>query len=420
LNSVAAILQLIKCEGLCIEDLIRESLREVAKIRLSDVKALAEILLGLVEFDDEGLKQIINRLTDDEITVAILMSFMVSLSAASCSRVFSTRISKLFDVLISAKFRSIDEVLLLVKGLGLSVENVYKCVPRFVDVGGKNLNVCFRYRLKVPQYLRIMSQIVLTEESWSLLNHYIDSGFIYIDSDGKIRRIIMEFVSKSISEVLSKASSLERGQAFTDEVLKLLPVSDDVVQDLKSRCVEKRSSINIMQQLSAAQASNSVQKASITAELEELARIDAEQNVEKLVELSSSIFPPCIDVILKKLVIERANLTHHQRFALAAFLLNLGFSTDFVLKVFGYSPDFNEKIARYQVEHIAGLRGSRRKYLPYNCDTMKTLGMCVKDCGVKNPLVYTYRILRAGRKSRNKSQNEKPESHEVEHLLNAS
>jgi len=404
LNSIAAILQLIKCEGLCIEDLIREILREVTKIRLSDVKALAEILLGLVEFDDEGLKQLINRLTDDEITVAVLMSFMVSLSAASCSRVFSTRISKLFDVLISAKFRSIDEALLLVKGLGLSVENVYKCVPRFVDDEGKNLNVCFRYRLKVPQYLRIMSQIVLTEESWSLISHYVDSGFIYIDSDGKIKRIIVEFVSKSISEVLSKAAYLERGRAFTDESLKLLPVSDDVVQDLKNRCTEKRAVISIMQQFPTIQASNSVQQTSITTGLEELTRIDAEQNVEKLVELSSSIFPPCIDLILKKLVVERVNLTHHQRFALAAFLLSLGFSTDFVLKVFSYSPDFNEKVARYQVEHIAGLRGSRKKYLPYNCDTMKTLGMCIKDCGVKNPLGYTYRILRARRKSQNENQ----------------
>jgi len=414
LNSIATILHLIKCEGLCIEDLIRETLREVTKIRLNDVKALAEILLGLVEFDDESLKQLINRLTDDELTVAVLMSFMISLNASPCSRVFSTRISKLFDVLISAKFRGIDDVLLLVKGLGLSVENVYKCVPRFVDDEGKNLNICFRYRLKVPQYLRIMSQIVLTEESWSLLNHYIDSGFIYIDSDGKIRRILVEFVSKSVGEVLSKAASLERGQAFTDDVLKLLPVSDDVVQVLKNRCVEKRPSISIMQQFSATRESNSAQRASVITGLEELTRIDTEQNVEKLVKVSSSIFPPCIDLILKKLVVERANLTHHQRFALAAFLLNLDFSTDFVLKVFSYSPDFNEKVARYQVEHIAGLRGSRKRYLPYNCDTMKTLGICIKDCGVKNPLIYTYRILRSGRKS----QNEKPESREVEHLSN--
>jgi DNA primase large subunit len=56
-------------------------------------------------------------------------------------------------------------------------------------------------------------------------------------------------------------------------------------------------------------------------------------------------------------------------------------------------PDFNEKIARYQVEHIAGLRGSRTRYKPPSCQTMRSLGLCVEDgrlCPkwIKNPLEF--------------------------------
>ncbi|MEM1570427.1 MAG: hypothetical protein QXG56_06890, partial [Candidatus Bathyarchaeia archaeon] len=53
---------------------------------------------------------------------------------------------------------------------------------------------------------------------------------------------------------------------------------------------------------------------------------------------------------------------------------------------------------RYQVEHIAGLRGSRTKYTPPKCETLKTHGLCVEGgrfCrGVKHPLSYYRRAIR--------------------------
>ena len=112
-----------------------------------------------------------------------------------------------------------------------------------------------------------------------------------------------------------------------------------------------------------------------------------------------SAFPPCINSILESVKAGK-NVPHSARFALASFLLSIGLEVDEVLDIFRASPDFNEKIARYQVEHIAGLRGSRKKYSPYKCDNMKTLGLCVADCGVKHPLQYYWLSLRRARATR--------------------
>lgn len=101
-------------------------------------------------------------------------------------------------------------------------------------------------------------------------------------------------------------------------------------------------------------------------------------------------YPPCIRRLLK-LAREGENLSHAARFALASFLLSIGKSVDDVIAIFSTAPDFNESIARYQVEHIAGLRGSRKKYLPFKCENMRIYGLCYPDelCRkVKHPLQY--------------------------------
>lgn len=104
--------------------------------------------------------------------------------------------------------------------------------------------------------------------------------------------------------------------------------------------------------------------------------------------------PPCMRELLRKQT-SGENLSHSARFALASFLVSIGLSVDEILDIFRSSPDFREDIARYQVEHIAGLRGSRVKYSPYKCDNMRSLGLCRWECEkVVHPLQYFYRAAR--------------------------
>ena len=84
-------------------------------------------------------------------------------------------------------------------------------------------------------------------------------------------------------------------------------------------------------------------------------------------------------------------------------VVNIGHGVDEVLALFRTSPDFNERVARYQVEHLAGLRGSRVKYLPYKCANMRSLGLCAdpegRVCGrVSHPLQYYIRRARGARR----------------------
>ncbi len=86
-------------------------------------------------------------------------------------------------------------------------------------------------------------------------------------------------------------------------------------------------------------------------------------------------FPPCIRDLISKLR-RGENLTHQARFALTSFLLNVGWSEEQVLDLFRSAPDFNERVASYQISHIA-----RRRYKAPSCETMKNWGLCPGDCG---------------------------------------
>lgn len=105
----------------------------------------------------------------------------------------------------------------------------------------------------------------------------------------------------------------------------------------------------------------------------------------------ASAMPPCMRNLLSLLQTSK-HISHMGRFAMAAFLLNIGTTEEDLLKMFMAFSDFDERIARYQVEHIAGRRGSRRKYTAPNCATMRTHGLCVnpdETCAtIAHPLSY--------------------------------
>jgi DNA primase large subunit len=106
----------------------------------------------------------------------------------------------------------------------------------------------------------------------------------------------------------------------------------------------------------------------------------------------SKEWAPCM-VALRNRV---ADAGHFGLFALAAYMAQKGYEVNEIVDVLRVRSDFDERIARYQVEHIAGQRGSRIKYRPPSCQSMKTHGLCVEDgkhCpnNIKNPTQYTNR-----------------------------
>ncbi len=102
-------------------------------------------------------------------------------------------------------------------------------------------------------------------------------------------------------------------------------------------------------------------------------------------------FPPCIEA-LHQAASSGRHLSHVGRFTLTSFLINIGMSPDNVIELFRTFSDFNERMTRYQVEHIAGERGSRTRYIPPRCETLQTHGVCVNPdelCQkIRHPLAY--------------------------------
>jgi DNA primase large subunit len=86
-------------------------------------------------------------------------------------------------------------------------------------------------------------------------------------------------------------------------------------------------------------------------------------------------FPPCIN-ILYDAASKNHHLSHMGRFALTSFLVNIGMSAESVTELFKSFSDYNERLTRYQVEHIAGERGSGTKYTCPQCSILQTHNVC--------------------------------------------
>ncbi len=121
-------------------------------------------------------------------------------------------------------------------------------------------------------------------------------------------------------------------------------------------------------------------------EIEKMAKREKKVDFD-LGEVDSSCFPPCMLEILSE--IKRGmNVPHTARFAITSFLLNVGMNSEDILKLFKSAPDFNEEKSRYQIEHIAGVKGRATRYTSPSCDTMRTYQNCVANCNVSHPLIF--------------------------------
>ncbi len=121
-------------------------------------------------------------------------------------------------------------------------------------------------------------------------------------------------------------------------------------------------------------------------------RSDAER-VDVNLPVRLDCIPPCMKKILSDLR-KGVNIPHTARFAITAFLLNIGMDVDSIVELFSSAPDFDEEKTRYQVEHIAGMRGKGSEYICPSCETMRTYHNCCADCKVSSPLTYYARRVK--------------------------
>jgi len=121
--------------------------------------------------------------------------------------------------------------------------------------------------------------------------------------------------------------------------------------------------------------------------------------LEDFGEVDESCFPPCMQAIVSALS-GGLNITHSGRFALTAFLHNIGMDSTQIITLYCRAPDFDISKTQYQVEHISGRGGTGTEYTAPSCAAMRTLGLCVSpdaSCErVNHPLNY-YRSRKKGK-----------------------
>lgn len=274
-----------------------------------------------------------------------------------------------------------NSLMSFLKLLGIDADFSDKCFTSSIYVlvkKGKQIvtKTCYRYRIRFTDYIN-MAKTLLTEENWRIISHPILKGYVYIDRKDKVVRLVIEYFRNML---LTKLRSLQNNCEHIKKLIDSASLSELI-----------RNVFGVYSNMHATVTINNDSRNS----LETLTKsyFESVNSVEELYKASSKFFPPCIKEILE-ILIKGENLSHHQRFALATFLINIGVPQDVIVDLFRRSPDFNEKITRYQIEHLAGLRGSRKRYLTYSCNTMKALGMCKWECNLKNPVQYPYKFLR--------------------------
>jgi len=187
-------------------------------------------------------------------------------------------------------------------------------------------------------YLRLTSN--LRDEYRKLTNNPLKDGYVFIQNKNLIR-LIQEYVRNKllIEETEDKASL----KAFIKEVSNIKGFKDlyDKIRSLWDKRKE---------------------------EFDFTFKIDIKSKEDILM-----LYPPCVIEILKKAE-EGQNLVHHERLFIVWFLLALEYPVEKVVDIFSTLPDFDREKTTYQVEYA-----KRKNYTPYQCSTLKSLGLCVAD-----------------------------------------
>ncbi len=211
----------------------------------------------------------------------------------------------------------------------------------------RSSEIPFEFALNFTDYLRNTAHLRDTE--WKLVNRILVNGQVYLNQHD-VARLLQEEVRSRIE------SRLEATE---------LPTFPEKITAMAERLLELAKE-----------------------------RIGQEEMEGFPKTVTQSAFPPCI-IALQEAVAKGHHLSHVGRFTLTSFLVSIGMPPEKVAELFKSFSDYNERLTRYQIEHIAGERGSRTRYTPPQCATLQTHGVCVNQDAlcrwVRHPLAY-YRL----------------------------
>jgi DNA primase large subunit len=193
------------------------------------------------------------------------------------------------------------------------------------------------FKVKVNDYLARASKF--HEQEWKLINRSVHKGYVYLDADETVRLIRNE-----LSALIYNRINEMNLSAMPESVkLKLLGVAPKFGRDYYTA------------------------------------------NIQTI-----SGYPPCVKHAIDEMS-KGENLSHSARILLATYMLSIGKNIDEIASLFHTAPDYDEKVTRYQIEHLAGKKGSGTKYFVPSCEKVINENLCfaTKECaGIVNPFQF--------------------------------
>jgi DNA primase large subunit len=318
---------------------------------------IRQIQLDYEEFDRPEMKYIIDRAAEklnteitkgkvfqklDNYEIEIL-TFLVTLIMVKCLAIETIfKKHSLFEALRAERFLIEDlkkEESQQKRRLLLSkvFTELFK-VEVEVEVNSANNRL---FKVKVNDYLERASKF--HEQEWKLINRSVYKGYVYLDANETVRLIRNELNSL----IYNRIKSMDISGIPQSLRKKLLELSPKFVQNYTRGDYDKVSD-----------------------------------------------YPPCVKHAIDEMS-RGENLPHSARVLLATYMLAIGKNIDDIVMLFQNAPDFNEKITRYQIEHLAGNRGSRTKYFVPSCEKIRNESLCfaTQDCsGIVNPIQFGQRL----------------------------
>lgn len=201
----------------------------------------------------------------------------------------------------------------------------------------------YEFGLSYPDYLR--NAVKIRDPDWKLTNRVLEQGYVYCDKDEFARLLKEEVEARVLSRITGQHGSVP--EAITPRVERIRKL---VVARAQMYGVEETPKVVL-----------------------------------------AAAMPPCMKALLSNLSTGK-HIPHIGRFAMTSFLSNIGVTDEEIIRMFRSQSDFSDRIARYQVEHISGSRGGKKKYTPPSCKTMKTHSICINPdqlCAtIAHPLSY--------------------------------
>lgn len=314
---------------------------------------IQETKFDFAEFDRPEMIHIINRAVEklenelegkiysnlDEYEIEI-MTFLVSLLLIKS--IGLEEVSKkccLFEAMRVERFLSTDLSIERSQKKKLLVQKIFQELFNInIDVDS-TYSIC---KLSIPDYLLRASKMY--EQEWKLINRSVKDGYVYLDTDEAVRLIRNELSNLIYTRI--------KNMKVYEVPILIKTKADELRKKYSGRYVYR--------------------------------------NQFKILE-----YPPCIKHAME-IINKGENLPHSARFMLATYMLAIGKTEEEVIEIFKNSPDYNEKITRYQVEHLAGKKGSHIKYSVPSCDRLRSEDLCfaVKECeNLINPIQFGRRKL---------------------------